>query len=218
MSGASEGLDDRTRRRVEALERDRHGRVVPWFVARLEDGPDHRVVGTGRLADAVAEGRCWVCGQTLGAFRTYVVGPMCAVSRVSSEPPSHRGCAEYAATVCPFLTTPRMRRREQGLPEETSEPGGIMSGRNPGVVLLWTSRATLPRDVGNGVLFDLGDPVDTAWWCQGRLASRDEVLASLEAGWPVLAETVEDEGPAARRALAVAYAAAVELAPTGGGT
>jgi len=40
--------------------------------------------------------RCWLCGQPLGKFMCFVVGPMCAINKTSAEPPSHRDCALYA--------------------------------------------------------------------------------------------------------------------------
>ena len=61
--------------------------------------------------------KCWLCGQTLGKHMTFPIGPMCAITRTTAEPPSHLACAEYAVKACPFLSQPRMRRNERDLPE-----------------------------------------------------------------------------------------------------
>lgn len=176
--------------RMARLPVDKHARLVPWFVAWIDGQPDHRVVGEGRLEDAVRFRKCWLCGGTLGANAAFVVGSMCGVNRTSAEPPSHRDCALYAVRACPFMVTPRMRRRESGLPDGVREPDGIMIRRNPGVALVWVSRSwSVWPDLR---LFALGDPVETSWWCEGRVASRLEVWESVESGLPLL--RVEAEG------------------------
>src|SRR5215831_18617572 len=112
-------------RRMKALPVDR-GYPVPWFVEWIDGVPDFRIMDGRKLVRAVRERLCWVCGQPLGSFLAFTVGPMCAVNRISSEPPSHRDCAVFSAKACPFLTRPTMRRREAGRPEEAEQPGGMM--------------------------------------------------------------------------------------------
>ncbi|MFE9127032.1 hypothetical protein ACFYOF_16705 [Streptomyces sp. NPDC007148] len=200
--------------RMARLPRDKHGRVVPWFVAWVDGAPDHRVVGAGKLDDAMRFRVCWLCGEHLGAYGAFVIGPMCAINRISAEPPSHRDCALYAVEACPFLTTPNMRRRDSNLPEAAQEPDGIMIRRNPGAVLLWVSRdwKLHPRHQ----LWTVGDPVETRWYAEGRAATRDEVLASMASGLPILrAEAEQDPRPAdAHAELDAQYARALELVPT----
>src|ERR1041385_2432550 len=79
------------------------GYPVPWFVAFVDGHYDFRVIGPGKIARAVQENRCWICGDTLGSYLCFPIGPMCAINRVTSEPPSHRECAEWSARACPFL-------------------------------------------------------------------------------------------------------------------
>ena len=125
--------------RLALRPRDRHGRIVPAFVAYVDGQPDHRIVRTDAVRRAHEQRLCFLCDLPLGAFGAFVLGPMCTVTRVSPEPPSHRTCAEYAVLACPFLTTPNMRRRETGIPEEANEPDGIMCRRNPGVCAIYTT-------------------------------------------------------------------------------
>jgi hypothetical protein len=75
--------------RVARLPRAR-GYPAPWFVAWVEGKPEFRVVREGGVVEAARADRCWICGQRLGRYRAYAIGPMCAVNRTSSEPPSHR--------------------------------------------------------------------------------------------------------------------------------
>lgn len=179
------------------------GFVVPWFVAQDEHGNwDFRCVDAAKMGPAVRERRCWLCGHPLGRYQTFIVGPMCAINRISSEPPSHRECAEYAAAVCPFLTQREARRRTDHLPEGHQAPAGIMLERQPGVTLLWTTREGY-RVVSapGGVLFRMGAPAECRWQCEGRTATRDEVLASIDSGYPLLLAEAERDGRAGVAAL-----------------
>jgi hypothetical protein len=176
------------------------GYPVPWFVEHKDENGewDFRVVHRKRYVEAHNKSLCWVCGQPLGRFRTFVIGPMCAVNRVTSEPPTHRECAEWSVQVCPFLSAPRMRRNSADLPEGAGVKNapGIMIDRNPGVSMLWhTERGCYhPMKVSNGFLFKLDeDPVDTAWFREGRPATRAEVMVSVDSGLPKLWEMVDLE-------------------------
>lgn len=162
---------------------------VPWFVEWSDGVPDFRLADVRKYNDAVRFELCWMCGQRRGRYGTFVVGPMCAVNRTSPEPPSHEACAVYAAKACPFLANPKMRRRERGMPvvEERITPG-VMIERNPGVALVWTSRAFSRFKAPNGPLFDIGEPISVQWFAHGRHATRAEVLDSIESGLPLLRE------------------------------
>src|SRR4029450_421658 len=110
-------------------------------------------------------------------------------------------CAEYAAQACPFLSRPHMHRREAGMPGEVLPAAGIGIMRNPGCVCLWVTRThtvELLTDVhgpGNpGYLFHPGEPDYVAWYCEGRIATRDEAFHSLETGLPLLTEMAHKDG------------------------
>jgi hypothetical protein len=183
--------------RIARLPRDKRGYPVPWFVWFNEAGePDFRVIKPGALADAFNHKRCWICGDRLGVHRVYVIGPMCVVNRVTSEPPSHRGCAEFAATACPFLTKPRMRRNDKDLPADASQRG-IAIERNPGAVALYQTDVAKPFRVEGGFLFRLGAPQRIDWYAEGRPATRAEIMHSIDTGFPLLMDmAVKHDGPA----------------------
>jgi hypothetical protein len=200
-------------RRLATRPTNAAGYIVPWFVAWIDGVPDFRVIDSPKINIAVTQRRCWLCGEPLGAYLAFVIGPMCAINRVSSEPPSHRDCAEYAAQACPFLTKPHMRRREDRLPEHR-EAAGIGLKRNPGVALVWITKSyRLLHPPTGGVLFTVGDPIETRWFAEGREATRDEVLASIDSGLPLLREPAEADGPDAVAALERMHRAALDLVP-----
>jgi hypothetical protein len=143
-----------------------------------------------------------------------------ARNRCISEPPSHLDCAIYSARVCPFLANPRMRRNARDLyaPDGTlrdglNEAAGIGLKRNPGAVCVWVTKEFRVVREGNGVLFRLGDPEQVLWFAEGRPATRDEVLHSIETGLPILADLARQEGPAAQAALAKQRETALALVP-----
>jgi hypothetical protein len=181
--------------RISRLPISKEGWYVPWFVAWLDGVPDFRVIGPGKVQEAVSKRLCWVCGDHLGQYKTFAIGPMCVVNRNTAEPPSHRECAIYAARACPFLNNPRMRRNEKDMPAEGQPPPGEMIKRNPGATALWTTKHfKLVRDGANGVLFRIGDPTDVAWFAEGRAATLAEVKASISSGLPILMQYAQQEG------------------------
>lgn len=200
---------------------DGRGFPAPWFISWLDEAgqpvsdghghPDFRVIGPGKVQKAIQQQLCWICGkQFLGPPLVAVLGPMCTITRTSAEPPSCLACARYAMRACPFLTRPRMRRNEVGLPEQTCDAPGIAIDRNPGVAALWmTDRVFYSRQTQ---LFTVGDPLDVEWWAEGRPATRDEVLASIQSGLPFLRQVCEDEAEADRAGAHAALDRQVSIA------
>lgn len=204
--------------RIAALPRNPVGYPIPWFVPELGGVRDFRIASADLMFQAVRDSLCWTCGGQLGPVRAAVIGPMCVVNRVSSEPGQHRECALYAVQVCPFLTTPQMVRREGGKPEVGMvAPAGHMVERNPGVAAVWVTFAVTPfRPPGDaGLLFRLGNPIRVSWFRQGRPATRGEVLDSIHAGVPQLMELCDqDDNPAqSRRDVRADLVRALQLVP-----
>lgn len=184
---------------MKFLQKDHRGYVVPFFVEWIDGKPDFRVIDGRKMRRCIEDGLCWLCGGPTARYVAYVIGPMCAINRVSSEPPSHLACAEYAAQVCPFLTMPKAQRREANLPADGRPMAGVGLKRNPGVTLVWITRDRLapfqvppgPNGEQPGVLFNVGNPVEVKWFAEGRTATRDEVIASIESGLPELLKVAQ---------------------------
>ncbi len=150
----------------------------------------------------------------MGRYKAMTLGPMCAINRTISEPPSHRECAIFSALACPFLANPRTKRREAGLPEEAVAPAGVGIKRNPGAVAVWITEGYQPFKVpGGGTLFTFDDPLEVLWFAQGRTATRDEVEASINSGLPLLEEEAIKEGSQAQAALRRMTAEAMQYLP-----
>lgn len=174
--------------RMQTLPVDERGYVVPWFVDWLDGKPEFRAMNPKKWIEAVKYRKCWVCGETLGRYMTFVAGPMCGINRTSGEPPSHHECATWSARNCPFMKNPEHIRRV----DETVHPNpencpGFMLTRNPGVTMLWTTRDYSVFEDEKGLpLITFGKPERVEWYSRGKLATREEVLDSVETGLPAL--------------------------------
>ena len=180
--------------RMARLPISERGYPVPWFVARINNQWDFRAIRPNGIARAHNRKLCWLCGEPLGQYLAFVIGPMCSINRVSSEPPSHRECAEYAVKACPFLTKPNMRRNEEDVPEGTVAGEHIM--HNPGATLIWITKSYRPvSDGSGGVLFEIGPPHEVYFFREGRQATRDEIMDAINKGLPYLrAAAATEEG------------------------
>jgi hypothetical protein len=196
---------------MQHLPFDKRGFVVPWFVKWFDGEPEFRIADMAKLEAAIRYKLCWVCGKGLRAKapNPFVIGPMCAINRTSSEPPSHIECARFSAKACPFLTMPKMRRREDDVTKDVPfGAGGFGLKRNPGVALLWFARSYEVRaDGAGGFVLRMGDPSGVEWYCEGREATRAEVMQSIESGLPAVRAVAElQEGGAAHLEWEIARA------------
>src|SRR5678815_2221761 len=186
---------------IAGLPTDRRGFPVPWFIEWIDGEPDFRVADSRKLRLAVKQKRCWICGGKLGRMLAFVIGPMCGVNRISSEPPSHPQCAAFAAEACRFLSRPLAKRPPTGALERKFGTAGEMPGvpllHNPGVTLVWWTLRYKISDANPGILFHIGPPERAQWFREGRQATRQEVLDGIEIGLPNLLDLAEAESPAA---------------------
>lgn len=183
--------------RMQSLPLDERGYPVPWFVPYIDGKPEFRGMEAEKFIAAIRRKLCWVCGERLGVNMAFVAGPMCGINRTAPEPPSHVDCARWSARNCPFLSNPRMVRREdetvnnQQLRENSA---GICLTRNPGVAMVWICRAYEVFDDGNGKpIITMGAPESVEWWACGHAATREEVDASIDGGLPALVQMAMQE-------------------------
>jgi hypothetical protein len=181
------------------------GYPIPYFVPYVDGKPEFRAMDPEKFSHAVRHRKCWLCGGTLGKHLTFPIGPMCAITRTTAEPPSHLACAEYAVRACPFLSQPRMKRNEKDLPKNIGS-AGISIDRNPGTIVLWTTLSYKLFHAGNGYLFRIGDPEHVEAYALGRKATQSELAHSIVTGYPILQATAKQDGPEAEEELTHYYA------------
>ena len=183
--------------RIAKLPIDGRGYPVPWFVPSIDGNPEFRAFDAQKWIDAVRYSLCWVCGEQLGSYKAFVLGPMCGITRTTSEPPCHLECAEWSARNCPFLSQPKAVRREDEFTDKC-DSAGIQIKRNPGVTLIWvTKQFRVFNDPQGKPLITVGNPTKIKWYHQGRPATREDVEHSIDTGCPLLLEQAKKDGPAA---------------------
>lgn len=201
--------------RVRKLPLESRGYPIPWFACTLDDGTrDIRVADNVKRVLAVKRRLCWICGEQLGQFLAFVIGPMCAVNRNTAEPPSHRECAEFAVQACPFMLHPKADYRGSNLPDgTTTSPTGLPG--NPGATCIWITRSFKPYRVPGSKewLINIGDPVEVQWWSEGKRATRARIMEALDARLPILRRYAELDGAEGLRALDAQVQRALLLLP-----
>ena len=210
---------------VRRLKVDQRGYPIPFFVDYLPDGtPEFRAADARKLIRCIREALCWVCGEKLHRSRlgfkstiAFAIGPMCAVNKISAEPPSHPDCAEWSARNCPFLARPHMKRREDELfnaKTAAQEQRGVAILRNPGVTLVWYTDGYHIEPTEKGPLFKVKSLTrPPTWWAEGRPATRAEVMHSIDTGLPLLMEAAQkEETPELRGLAAIAINKALDAA------
>ncbi|RXT29349.1 hypothetical protein B5P46_11750 [Rhizobium leguminosarum] len=207
--------------RIKVLPRNDRGFPIPYFAAEIDGKRDFRIVSPDKMAHAVRNDLCWVCGVRLGKYKAFVIGPMCGINRTIADPPSHRECAIFSALNCPFLSSPLAKRRASDMPEGAGDAAGFALKRNPGVTGVWLThsyRPFRPHAGKKGILFSIGEPLEVLWFAAGRPATRDEVQRSVETGLPAIEEIGRVDGEAGVAELERRVAAFQHLLPAGSPT
>jgi hypothetical protein len=203
--------------RMRDLPVDARGYPVPWFAARKPDGTyDLRFAQPEKHALAVQQRLCWVCGKQLVRTLSFVVGPMCVISRTTAEPGCHVECAAFAAQACPFLNGREKRRRLGDVADDALvAPPGIMSTDTVAVSVVWRTRScSLFDDGSGGMLFKVGQPEQVDWYLHGQPATRAESLAALEVSYQKLVVLAQADEPDAVSTLVHLRAVAEQYLPS----
>lgn len=201
--------------RMKTLPIDPRGYPIPFFVGSLDGVRDFRVTEAKSVVACIKKDLCWVCGQKLFREKVFVIGPMCSINRISSEPPSHRECAVWSAVNCPFLARPYAKRRPDGMPEwDQGTHGAISLRRNPGVTLVWYTRSFRMMKLPKGILWQVGEPFRWEWYAMGKTATRAQVVESIDSGYPLLLEQAAKDGPDAILELVRLRAISLRYIPT----
>jgi hypothetical protein len=181
--------------RIAKLPVDPRGYPIPYFVGKNEGQFDFRFADPDKLRLCLKLRLCWTCGEPMGSKGTFCLGPMCTITRTAPEPPSHHDCALYSVKNCPFLSKPKMVRREDETTEANKQNvAGIMIERNPGVVALWLTKGyNIFPDPSGKLLIEVGEPISVTWWREGRPATRAEIQESIDSGIPLLRSICKSE-------------------------
>lgn len=178
--------------RIKALP-VQDGMPVPWFTAVVGDKYDLRFVDKAKIIPALRHNTCWICGQKLDVYRSFNIGPVSAINLITSEPPSHKECAQWAAKACPHLNQKQRQRNNSNLPSELEDrnPLGISETIEVSCVATVTNYAIHP---GKHLLIELKQVTDIEWLKHGVRATREEVVDALAKARSLIAEIAIQEG------------------------
>lgn len=203
--------------RLASRPRDEHGRIIPFYAVGHSEDP--QVVRTVAARAAHEARRCFTCGHPLGAFSALTLTPAALITRATTEPPSHRKCAEYDVMGWMSVNHPAMHR--QGFtvvePDDETAPddeaGPVMPQPGEGVVALFMTQEW-SRQRGRD-MYSFRAEFAVTWWTHGRPATYPEALAGLVSGLEILRAKADKDGDPARahELLTKQYERALELLP-----
>jgi len=132
--------------------------------------------------------RCFICGESLGQYKAFVLRPAAAVTRLCVVPPAHQDCAKFKAA-------------------------NLAARPDAGVVMVWVTRdyGLVPND--DIIQVRIGDAEQVFWYRADGCATRDEVRASFEDLLPELYDRAHAVGERAVLELDTMVARATHLFP-----
>jgi hypothetical protein len=106
-----------TEHKVEIPSHLRHlpvvgGYPVPWVNARINGKWDFATLDPRKVARALTDSLCAICGEKLTLFKGarfaagcwFIGGPLSMINRAFTDPPMHEECARFCLKTCPHLT------------------------------------------------------------------------------------------------------------------
>lgn len=132
--------------RLSHLDVDERRKLPVPFQHMKNDGTwDFTALVIERIQNCVDNNVCGICGLKLGWWKTFLSGPVSAVTRVYTDPPMHEDCCRAALTLCPHLTRENMKRAKThagGIERAENHPDAL-TARPP----LWVMATTRQYDV-----------------------------------------------------------------------
>jgi hypothetical protein len=99
--------------RLNRRSKDIRGYPIPAGVLITKEGiPDFKVTDLGKWIFLIKHDRCGLCEESLGRHRAFIGGPASYESRLFTDLPMHKDCAQWAVQVCPYLAAPKFRYAE----------------------------------------------------------------------------------------------------------
>ncbi|GLH30150.1 hypothetical protein WSS15_28000 [Acetobacter pasteurianus] len=167
--------------RMLNLRRLNSGLPIPKFATWEGDKPNLTVMNRDFFGTALRNKLCWICGQKMGRFASFVGGPKSTASKCFVEPPMHRDCAEFAMQVCPYLVTGNNERKNKLTPlEEKQHRSAGTDPDNP--IIFGMSISNDWHFISGENCFFLKNVAEVIWWKHGKLASSKEAEKAVLEG------------------------------------
>jgi hypothetical protein len=124
------------------------GLPVPFSQAWFDGKPDFRTVDPNKTIQCVQEELCAICGRRLGERSYFICGPLSKKSRLFTDPPMHKQCAEFAAETCPFVSGKKLEYSDRPANPQTVKVQEMVSTERPAqmfILAAWTKKTQLVR-------------------------------------------------------------------------
>lgn len=127
-----------------------NGFPVHFTVFRDKQGvPDFQVMYETRRIECFRKNWCHLCGRNLAPGPYHFIGSeKCIRLRAFIDGPMHIECAEYAAKVCPFLSSPSYHGQIQWIEDDGSVTKEYRDTRPNRMALAAASRYVVARNPG----------------------------------------------------------------------
>lgn len=135
----------------------RDGKIIPWYAGDDPDSFDMGKTFPGRIQESIDHRSCFMCGDELGEYQSFMLTPEMTISRFSFDAPAHPNCVEL-----------------------------IVHQRwdFDGICAIWTSKNPIAvcNPIGPIVApgFYIGDPTAVTWYNRLGKASRQEIIDELD--------------------------------------
>lgn len=165
--------------RLAKLAVAENGYPIPYFVGKKDGKIDFRVVDQDKILQCIRFSKCWICGEPLGKFKSFVGGPISTLTALSYEPPCHVECATFAVKACPHIINTMHSLRPVEESPAIAVNKNVMT-HHPDVYAVYTTDSyTVDPNQGH-LSFNIGHPLSIEWWYKGGLATREQVDAAIE--------------------------------------
>jgi hypothetical protein len=106
---------------LSGLAYDARRKVPVPYMNVLSDGTvDFSGISAAAVIECGRDRLCGICHQPLTYWIAFVGGPLSTANRAYTDPPFHRGCAEFAMEHCPHIKVRNHRRTpEDRLADDT---------------------------------------------------------------------------------------------------
>jgi hypothetical protein len=134
------------------------GLPVPFTQAIFDGMPDFRTADPEKVAQCVQDKLCAICGRRLGEKSYFICGALSKVSRLFTDPPMHKQCAEFAAQMCPFISGKKSEYSHRPVNPNAGKVHEMVATVRPPTMYIptvWTKKTRLVR-TADSVLIQAG--------------------------------------------------------------
>ncbi len=117
-----------------------NGFPVPFIQLWAASKPDFRAVNTEHCARCLRDKLCAICGRRLGEYCYFIGGPLSKKNRLFVDPAMHKQCAEFASSVCPFVSGQRQEYATRPVNKNVARTEEMASAVRPEVMYILKTR------------------------------------------------------------------------------